>query len=75
MALEVLDFLGIVNFEGRYHRVTHAGINPLPVQRPIPIWFGGGAERVVRRVARLGDGWFPQLRPDSAGLERIERMR
>ena len=65
----------VVDFKGRYHRVTHAGINPLPVQRPIPIWLGGGAERVVRRVGRLGDGWFPQFRPDGDGQARIEQMR
>ncbi len=79
----------VIDFKGRYHRVTHAGINPRPVQQPIPIWFGGGggtrgsgqlapsemADRVVRRVARLGDGWFPQFQPDSAGQERIAKMR
>ncbi len=65
----------IVNFEGRYHKVTHAGINPLPVQQPIPVWFGGGADQVVDRLGRLGDGWFPQFQPDSAGQERIGQMR
>jgi probable F420-dependent oxidoreductase len=65
----------VVNFKGRYHHVTYAGINPLPVQRPIPIWFGGGAEAVVERIGRLGDGWFPQFQPDSAGQERIAQMR
>ena len=65
----------IVNFEGRYHKVTHAGINPLPVQQPIPVWFGGGADRVVDRIGRLGDGWFPQFQPDSEGQERIGQMR
>src|SRR5687768_12853138 len=29
-----------VTFEGRHERVTGAGIAPLPVQRPVPIWFG-----------------------------------
>ena len=65
----------IVNFEGRYHKVTHAGINPLPVQQPIPVWFGGGADRVVDRIGRLGDGWFPQFQPDSEGQERIGQMK
>jgi alkanesulfonate monooxygenase SsuD/methylene tetrahydromethanopterin reductase-like flavin-dependent oxidoreductase (luciferase family) len=32
----------VVDFEGRWHRVTKAGINPRPT-RPIPIWFGGHA--------------------------------
>ena len=53
----------LVTFEGRWHTVTDAGLNPLPIQRPIPIWFGGRAEQLLRRVARLGDGWFPLFRP------------
>ena len=65
----------VISFDGRYHKVTHAGINPLPVQRPIPIWFGGGAPQVVRRIARMGDGWFPQFQPDSEGAQRIGEMR
>jgi probable F420-dependent oxidoreductase len=48
----------IVTFAGRFHRITEAGINPLPVQRPIPIWFGGESEAAMRRIARLGDGWI-----------------
>ena len=53
----------LVTYEGRWHRITDAGINPLPVQRPIPVWLGGGADPVLRRVARMADGWFPQVRP------------
>ena len=51
----------VVTFEGEEHRITGAGINPLPVQRPIPIWLGGMAEAVIRRVGRLADGWFPRF--------------
>ncbi len=65
----------VVNYDGRYHKVTHAGINPLPVQRPIPIWFGGGAPKVVDRIGRLGDGWFPQFKPDGQGQEQIAQMK
>ena len=65
----------VIDYKGRYHQVTHAGINPLPVQRPIPVWFGGGAPQVVKRIGRMGDGWFPQFQPDSAGAERIAEMR
>ena len=65
----------VVNFKGRYHEVTYAGINPLPVQRPIPVWLGGDADRVVRRVGRIGDGWFPEFEPDSVGHERIGQMQ
>jgi probable F420-dependent oxidoreductase len=49
----------IVTFRGEFHRVSAAGINPLPVQRPIPLWFGGQSKRVLRRAGRLADGWFP----------------
>ncbi|MAG35283.1 MAG: LLM class F420-dependent oxidoreductase [Dehalococcoidia bacterium] len=65
----------LVTYEGRWHSISNAGINPLPVQRPIPIWFGGGAEPVLRRLAHLGDGWFPQLRPDDTGRAAIARLR
>jgi probable F420-dependent oxidoreductase len=63
-----------VNFEGRWHTIRHAGINPLPVQRPIPLWLGGRVEAVVERVGRIADGWFPQFAPDDAGRETLERM-
>ena len=65
----------VISFDGRYHQVSHAGINPLPVQRPIPIWLGGGADRVMRRIGRLADGWFPQFQPDSQGQEQLAKMR
>jgi probable F420-dependent oxidoreductase len=44
-------------------RVIGAGLAPLPVQRPIPIWFGAQSPAAYRRTGRLGDGWFPQVRP------------
>jgi probable F420-dependent oxidoreductase len=44
-------------------RVVGAGLSPMPLQRPIPLWFGGRSEAAYRRIGRLADGWFPQLRP------------
>jgi len=52
-----------VTFDGRFDRVTGAGLAPLPVQRPIPVWFGAQSERAYRRAGRLADGWFPQVPP------------
>ncbi|GAA5180763.1 hypothetical protein GCM10023322_13800 [Rugosimonospora acidiphila] len=52
-----------VTFTGRYDTVTGAGIAPLPVQRPIPIWFGAQSPAAYRRVGRLADGWLPQVQP------------
>lgn len=51
------------SFEGRHERLTGAGIRPLPVQRPIPVWIGGSAEAALARAGRLADGWFPQVQP------------
>ncbi len=65
----------LVTFEGRWHKITDAGINPLPVQRPIPIWFGGTDERALRRLAKLGDGWFPLMNPDDNCRAAIEKVR
>jgi len=64
----------LVTLEGRWHKITDAGINPLPLQRPIPIWFGGSDDRALRRLARLGDGWFPLVGPDEKCREMIERI-
>ena len=52
-----------VTHAGVFDRVTGAGLAPLPVQRPIPVWFGAQSERAYRRVGRLADGWFPQVSP------------
>jgi probable F420-dependent oxidoreductase len=52
-----------VTFDGTYERVTGAGLAPLPVQRPIPIWFGAQSPPAYRRAGRLADGWFPQVAP------------
>ena len=53
----------LVTHKGAHHVIDNAGISPLPVRRPIPIWFGGAAEPVLERAARLGDGWMPAGRP------------
>lgn len=47
-----------VTFKGQWHTIDDAGINPLPLKRQIPIWFGGHADVTLRRIARWGDGWM-----------------
>ena len=61
----------LITYDGRWHKITDAGINPLPVQRPIPIWLGGRAERVLRRIGETADGWISTLtvpNKDSRGI-------
>jgi probable F420-dependent oxidoreductase len=64
----------LVDFRGEDHHVPDAGLNPLPVQRPIPIWMGGMAEPVLRRIARLADGWMPQFQPGPEAEAMLERL-
>jgi len=80
--LRMLWTQDVVDFTGRWHRVTHAGLNPLPVQRPIPVWFGAGRssspippESVLRRIGRLADGWFPSFSPGEAGYRAIKQVQ
>ena len=64
----------VVDYEGEWHRVRHGGINPLPVQRPIPLWIGGHSAPVLARVARTACGWMPNFEPDREGAGIIARM-
>ena len=56
-----------VDFEGEWDTVEGAGINPLPIQRPIPMWIGAKAvpgQAVVKRIGTLADGWFVLASPE-----------
>jgi probable F420-dependent oxidoreductase len=70
-----------VDFRGEFHRISHAGLNPMPIQRPIPIWFGVGSrdqpvppDAALRRIARLADGWSPNFTPDAQGQTLVARV-
>ena len=54
----------LVTFKGKWHDLDDVGINPLPPQSPIPIWFGGAANAVMQRIGKMGDGWiYPGYSP------------
>jgi probable F420-dependent oxidoreductase len=65
----------VVTFEGRYHCVRAAGLNPMPVQRPIPLWIGGSAEPALKRAAETADGFFPQRPLDGGWPATLDKMR
>ena len=95
--IEVLRALftrDLVSFKGKWHTITEAGLNPMPVRGSIPIWMGGGSARsrviskdevaprsevktdeIMRRIARLADGWFPQFGLDVDGGKESQRMQ
>ena len=62
-----------IDYDGRWHKVTDAGLNPLPLRRSIPLWLGGMAPQVIERVGRIADGWFPFFNPDLA--PQLDAMR
>ena len=63
-----------VTFDGEFDQVAHAGVNPLPIQRPIPVWFGGGVDAVLRRAAKYGQGWIPLGNPGKASMQMLEKL-
>jgi probable F420-dependent oxidoreductase len=65
----------LVTYRSENHVIENAGISPMPVQQPIPIWFGGWVDTVFKRAARIGDGWMPAGRaPDDAAKANIDRI-
>ncbi|MEN8242484.1 MAG: LLM class F420-dependent oxidoreductase [Chloroflexota bacterium] len=65
----------LVTFEGKWHSIPDAGLNPMPVQRPIPIWFGGHHPNVLRRVGQMGDGWLPNYRVAADAISSWEQIK
>jgi probable F420-dependent oxidoreductase len=62
-----------LTFEGEFHTVDAASINPRP-ERPIPVWFGGSAPALLERCARLGDGWIPLMGANDAARKCIDTI-
>ncbi|MEO5900801.1 MAG: LLM class F420-dependent oxidoreductase [Ilumatobacteraceae bacterium] len=64
----------VVSFQGEFHTVTAASINPRPT-KSVPVWFGGTAPKVLARCGRLGDGWMPLGGANDKAREAIEIIR
>jgi probable F420-dependent oxidoreductase len=64
-----------VSIEDEWHHIDAVGINPLPVQRPIPIWMGASAETALKRIARLADGWLPSSSTAAELPDLLERFK
>ena len=64
----------LVTYKGEWHTITDAGLNPMPVQQPIPVWFGGSADAVLRRMAHLGDGWLPNFRTAEDARPTLDKL-
>ncbi len=66
----------LVTYKGQYHEINDAGINPLPVQQPIPLWIGAFEDVAIERACRIADGWFtrPWMQPDDEGKCPLEQV-
>jgi len=65
-----------VKLSGQWHELPDVGLNPLPIQQPIPVWLGGHHENVLQRIAEIGDGWIILAhQPDDKAAEAIDRLR
>jgi probable F420-dependent oxidoreductase len=58
-----------VSHEGRWHKLDGIGLNQLPPRIPILVGVGF-QERLLRRAARMGDGWLPLGDP----IEPLQRL-
>jgi hypothetical protein len=63
-------------FEGKYVSFRDVAFEPKPVQKPHPpVWFGGDADAVLRRVARYASGWWPFLTPPEDIPAKLDFIR
>jgi probable F420-dependent oxidoreductase len=63
-----------ITFDGRWHSIQEAGLNPRPIRGHIPVWLGGHSEATLRRVGRLGDGWLPLVKPGPQAKEMLRHI-
>jgi len=74
--IELLNLLwtrDLVTYQGKWHTVPDAGLNPRPA-KPIPLWMGGHADAVLRRIARVGQGWLPGYHRADQSLELLAKL-
>lgn len=58
------------SFRGRYWNFTDIALEPKPVQRPLPIIFGGHHENALRRAVKHAEGWMGAGSSSSASFIR-----
>ena len=65
-----------VSFNGKWHNIEDAGINPRPASGKVEVWYGGHHERTLPRIAKWGDGWMPNAYPpDQSALDIFGQLR
>ncbi|HJP76723.1 MAG TPA: LLM class F420-dependent oxidoreductase [Pseudonocardiaceae bacterium] len=62
-------------YQGKYAEFAGVDAYPRPVQRPIPIVVGGNSPAALRRVARLGNGWYGWSLDLAQTEQRLTQLR
>lgn len=84
-AIEILRLVSsteAASYEGEFNRFADVTVLPRPVQQPVPIWVTANpnpalpklAERALRRVARLGDGWMTTANTPASFADHLEAI-
>jgi probable F420-dependent oxidoreductase len=74
-AFRVLWTQSSPKFDGRYTRIDGIVLEPKPVQKPHPpIWIGGEGPAALRRVARVGNAWYPIGSNNKHLLDTLPRL-
>ena len=61
-----------VTHSGVHFDLVEASIDPLPIQEPLELWFGGAIPSALRRVGQLGDGYIPGLStPEEGAVKKV----
>src|SRR3974390_1189269 len=74
---EILEILPLAwqgepfSYEGKIFTDKDVKVTPKPIQQPIPLWGGGGAEAAIRRAGRLCSGWIGS---NNARLSQLEQV-
>jgi probable F420-dependent oxidoreductase len=68
----------VSSYDGRFYQLPACRLEPKPVQSPHPpIYFGGESDAALRRVAKIGQGWYGfNLRPEAMAprLQRLDEL-
>lgn len=62
-------------YAGRHYAIQDVGIDPRPLQSPLPIWVGGTSDAALRRAARCGDGWIAAFASERKFARLAEQLR
>ncbi len=68
----------VSEYQGEFYSLLPCRQYPKPIQQPHPpIWFGGESDAALRRVADLGQGWYPfSIEPEELAtrVRYLERL-